>query len=316
MSDAPPAEASRLLAERAAARARADWSRADALRDELRRLGWEPVDGPAGSRLRPALPVEPAGETGYVRSRDLVSLLDQPATVELSLVTLVEDAPEDLERLAAGLRAHRPSLAWELLTVANATAEDPRPAVADLPATMLRTAARLGWADAVNLGLRRTRGAVIVLLDGSVEPVGDFTTPLLAAFDDERVGLAGPWGVTSGDGRHFVDAPPGEVDAVLGYCLAARRQALAAVGGFDRRFRWYRNADLDLSFAVRAAGWRAVSTGPLPLVRHEHRAYAALPPEERDRLSRRNFYRFLERWGRRPDLLLHPDAAPTSSGRR
>ena len=115
--------------------------------------------------------------------------------------------------------------------------------------------------------------------------------------------------MTSADGREFVEAPPGEVDAVEGYCLAIRREALRAVGGFDRRFRFYRNADLDLSFAVRDAGWRAVRTEPLPLARHEHRGWTSLPEEERDRLSKRNFYRFLDHWGDRPDLLLHPDAA-------
>ena len=107
----------------------------------------------------------------------------------------------------------------------------------------------------------------------------------------------------------FVEAPPGEVDAVEGYCLAIRREALRAVGGIDRRFRFYRNADLDLSFAVRDAGWKAVRTEPLPLVRHEHRGWTSLPDEERDRLSKRNFYRFLDHWGDRRDLLLHPDAA-------
>jgi GT2 family glycosyltransferase len=94
------------------------------------------------------------------------------------------------------------------------------------------------------------------------------------------------------------------VDAVEAYCLAMRRAALREVRGFDHRFRFYRNADLDLSFAVRDRGWRAVRTAPLPLERHEHRGYAELPVEERDRLSRRNFYRFLKHWGDRRDLLL------------
>ena len=152
-------------------------------------------------------------------------------------------------------------------------------------------------------------GEVIVLLDTSLEPRGDWLTPLLTALAAPDVGLAGGWGVTSADGRTFEEAPPGDVDAVEGYCLALRREALQRVGGFDRRFRWYRNADLDLSFAVRAAGWRAVRTEPLALERHAHRAWEAVPPDERDRLSRRNFYRFLDHWRDRPDLLLHPDPA-------
>jgi GT2 family glycosyltransferase len=168
---------------------------------------------------------------------------------------------------------------------------------------VLRLTARLGWADAANLGLRRARGAVIVLLDASVEPRGEFLAPLLRAFDDPAVGLAGPWGMSSGDGRHFEDAGPGAVDALQAYCLAVRREALAAVGGFDQRFRFYRNADLDLSFAIRDRGWTAVAVDGLPLERHEHRGWSSVPPDERERLSKRNFYRFLDHWGRRPDLL-------------
>jgi GT2 family glycosyltransferase len=144
------------------------------------------------------------------------------------------------------------------------------------------------------------------LLDTSIEPTGDFLAPLLAAFNDPSIGIAGGWGVRSGDAREFADAPAGEVDAVEGYCLAVRRAALRAVRGFDRRFRFYRNADLDFSFAVRDAGWRALRTEPLPVERLEHRGFASLPEAERDRLSKRNFYRFLEHWGDRRDLLLEP----------
>jgi GT2 family glycosyltransferase len=191
--------------------------------------------------------------------------------------------------------------------VANAPAPAPdalpEEAVADLPASVLRTTARLGWTDAANLGLRRTRGEVLMLLDASVEPQGDFLADLLAAFHDPSVGLAGPWGMASADGRHFEDAGPGTVDAVQAYCLAIRREALAAVGGFDQRFRFYRNADLDLSFAIRDRGWTAVAVDGLPLRRHEHRGWSSVPDGERDRLSKRNFYRFLDHWGHRPDLL-------------
>jgi hypothetical protein len=41
----------------------------------------------------------------------------------------------------------------------------------------------------------------------------------------------------------------------------------------------------------------------LPLVRHEHRGWTSLRRGERDRLSRRNFYRVLARFRDRTDLL-------------
>jgi GT2 family glycosyltransferase len=304
-----PEEVRALLAERTEARAQRDWSRADALRDRLHALGWEPQDAAGESTARPILPSQPA-DTGFARAEDLVSLLDEPATVDTSIQVLAEDHPDDLTRFLTGLEAYPPSATHELIAVANAPSFDLDALLAErsISATVLRTAQRLGWADARNLGLRRSRGEITLVVDTSLEPTGDFVTTLLAAFEDERVGIAGGWGVRSEDGRQFDEAEPGDVDAVEAYCLALRRGALREVRGFDQRFRFYRNADLDLSFAVRDRGWRAVRTASLPLRRHEHRGYAALADDERDRLSRRNFYRFLKRWGDRHDLLLsHAD---------
>lgn len=303
-----PDEVRRLLDERSEARAARDWQRADDLRDRIAAQGWEVQDGPRGSTARPLLPAE-AVPTGYADASALASLLDEPASVAASVQLVAEDHAGDLLRTLAGLAAHPPVGGWELMVVANAPTFEIDPILrAGLPVepVVVRTSERLGWADARTLGMRRSLGEVTVLLDTSVEPTGDFLAPLLETFDDPGVGIAGGWGVTSGDGRSFDDAPPGEVDAVEGYCLAVRRAALRAVGGFDRRFRFYRNADLDFSFAVRDAGWRAIRTPPLPLERHEHRGWTSLPNAERDRLSKRNFYRFLEHWGDRMDLLLHP----------
>jgi GT2 family glycosyltransferase len=299
LPDALPAEVARLLAERNDARRARDWVRADALRDELAAHGWEPQDGPTGSTARPILATEP-GET-----------IDAAATADASIQLLAEDDSDDLRRFLHGLAAHPPDASWELLLVANAPSFDADAVLGEVAfpvaPTVVRRDERLGWADARTLGMRRSQGEITILLDTSLEPTGDFVAPLLAAFADPSVGIAGGWGVTSRDGREFVDAPPGEVDAIEAYCLALSREALRAVGGFDRRFRFYRNADLDLSFAVRDAGWRAVRTPPLPFRRHEHRGWGSLPEAERDRLSKRNFYRFLDHWGTRRDLLLHPD---------
>jgi GT2 family glycosyltransferase len=298
-SDVLPSDVVRLLEERTRAREARDWARADVIRDELRDMGWQIEDGPGGSTARPILTAPEAGGD---------SPLDRPATVAASLQVTAEDHPDDLVRFLGGLRAFPPAVAWELIVVANAAPVDVEELVRSAPLpvepAILEAEGRLGWADARTLGLRHSAGEVTVLLDTSLEPTGDFVTPLLAAFDDPGVGIAGGWGVTSADGREFEDSPPGEVDAIEAYCLAIRRQALRAVGGFDPRFRFYRNADLDLSFAVRDAGWRAIRTHPLPLTRHEHRGWSSVTAEERDRLSRRNFYRFLDHWGDRPDLLL------------
>jgi hypothetical protein len=72
----------------------------------------------------------------------------------------------------------------------------------------------------------------------------------------------------------------------------------------DPRDRYYRNADLDYSFAVRALGRRAVRV-PVPAERHRHRGWHDTEPATRDRASRKNYDRFLKRWRARTDLLTH-----------
>jgi GT2 family glycosyltransferase len=246
------------------------------------------------------LPTAPTA-TGYARPEDLASLLDEPASCDATVVLLADDHPDDLVRCVTALDADRSTASRELIVVANDPTFDVRGVVPD-DSVVLMTTARLGWADAANLGMRRSRGSVVVLMDTSLEAGDGFLDGLLAAFEDDRVGIAGPFGLVTDDGRHFEESVAGPVHAVEGYCLALRREALRVVGGFDPHFRYYRNADIDLSFAVRDAGWLATVV-ELPVRRHEHRGWSDLADDERERLSKRNFYRFLKHWGDRRDLL-------------
>jgi hypothetical protein len=88
--------------------------------------------------------------------------------------------------------------------------------------------------------------------------------------------------------------------------MAFRRDDAAERGPVDERFRFYRNLDIWWSLVLRDEGEgrpprRAVALD-LPLVRHEHRGWSSLPEAERDRLSKRNFYRIIDRFGTRRDL--------------
>ena len=151
---------------------------------------------------------------------------------------------------------------------------------------------------------------MVVIADGSVEATGDVLTPLIRAMDDLTVGVTGPFGIVTDDLREFRPSEGPEVDAVEGYVLAFRRELIEAGVAFDPKFRFYRTADIEFSFQVKARGLRATVT-PVPIRRHEHRMWTATPEEERARLSRRNFYRFLDRWRGRTDLLVKPPP-PTS----
>jgi GT2 family glycosyltransferase len=144
-----------------------------------------------------------------------------------------------------------------------------------------------------------------VLFDTSLEFSGDLLGALVGALDDPAVAVAGPFGLATSDLRDYEERTVGDVAAVQGYCLAARRTDLASVGGFRESFAFYRNADIDLSLRLRTVGGavrRAVAMGAEHCRRHLHRAWEATPEAERAELSRRNMRRVHKRFGERTDL--------------
>jgi hypothetical protein len=308
---------------RARAREARDWGEADRLRSEIEAAGWKVVDRGTDFALTPAAPPDVADgdRIRYGSSRSVPSRLDQPPAGLATVVLLATDWPDDLARTLDGLRAGSPpgtsivivadgpSPAQETTLAEIEAAEGT--AAGDRPIEVIRTSERLGHAAAANIGLRRASGPIAILLDTSVEPAGDVVTPLVRALDDPTVAVTGGWGIVSRDLRTFEDAPPGDVDAIEGYCQAFRRADYAARGPLDEHFRFYRNLDIWWSLVLRDAPdggppRRAVSLDGLPLRRHEHRGYTSLPDAERDRQSKRNFYRILDRFRDRRDLLTRP----------
>jgi hypothetical protein len=302
-----PDEIRRLAEERRAARERRDWAAADALRDRLAGAGWQVADTPEGPVLTP-LPAPPPADRPIDPAR-LRPMWEEPDRHAASVVMHVTGWPDDVARAVAALDAGAGGVDHEVVIVADGCAPEDLAALAALarageqggPRTVLPVEPALGFGAAMNLAMGQATGAAVVWLDAHVEAEGDLLTPLLAALRRPGVGLAGGWGVVTTDLREFAAAEGPEVDAVEGYLLALPRPVAAQVQ-VDPGFRWYRNADLDYSFAVRALGNRAVVVD-VPAKRHRHRGWHETAEADRDRLSRRNFRRFLDRWRDRTDLL-------------
>ncbi len=299
--------------DRAAARAAGDWAEADRLRAEIEAAGWKIRDSGTDFALTPAAPPDEVdgGRVRYGSSASVPSRFDDAPVGAATIVLIATDWPDDLARTLAALQAHAVA-GTTVVIVADAPSEAQAAAldlsVSDHATEVVWTSARLGHAAATNVGLRRAFGPIVILLDPSLEPTGDFVTPLIAVLDDPTVAVAGGWGITSTDLRSFEDAPAGDVDAVEGYCMAFRRDDAATRGPLDERFRFYRNLDIWWRLVLRDAGEgepsrRAIRIDGLPIERHEHRAYTSLPDDERDRQSKRNFYRIIDRFGWRRDLL-------------
>jgi GT2 family glycosyltransferase len=296
----PPPDLAGLLDLRQAARERRDYATADTIRDQLREAGWLVRDTPDGPELTPAPPyltLDPAAAPPR---------WDEPDRYEVSVVVHVAGWPEDVARATRALAANHRHLGYEVLLVEDGAGEATGRALEDLARVdphlrVLHLDPAVGFGAAMNLAMGQALGRVLVWLDPHVEATGDLLGPLLAALAQPGAGLAGGWGVTTTTMLEFEADDGPEVDAIEGYLLAVPR-ALAARVGVDPKDRYYRNADLDYSFAVRALGYRATRV-QVPASRHRHRGFHDTDPGERDRASRKNYDRFLGRWKGRTDLL-------------
>ena len=315
-----PEEILSLAHARAAAREARDWAEADRLRAAIEAAGWKVTDHGTDFALTPAAPpdVVEGSHVRYGASANVPSRLEEPPIGLATIVLIATDWPDDLARALEALRRSVPD-GTSVVVVADAPSEAQAAALeamtadsaatAGPPTDVVWTSERLGHGAALNAGIRRASGPVVVVMDTSVEPTGDIVTPLVRALDVPTVAVAGGWGIVSRDLRKFEDAPPGDVDAIEGYLAAFRRSDYLERGPLDERFRFYRNLDIWWSLALRDEGEgsaprRAVSLDGLPVVRHEHRGWTSLPDEERDRQSKRNFYRIIDRFGSRRDLLV------------
>ena len=293
-----PDQVRALAAERAERRAAKDFAAADSLRGRIADLGYRVVDGPEGATFEP---IEPTGRPRR-RPVDIESLLDEPPSFDLSVHWVVEGWPEDVVRALAAFRANEAGRAVQYV-VSDLTDTEAERYGHGVEVIALEPDS--GWGAARNAGLKRSRGGVVLAVDASIEPTGEVFGPLLRALEDPTIGVCGPFGISTNDLHEFHDSPGPDVDAIEGYLMAFRRDVLRDIGLFDGWFRWYRVADIECSFRIKDAGMRAVVVDA-PVTRHEHRVYHSTAPAERDRLSKRNYYRFLERFRGRFDLLVEP----------
>jgi hypothetical protein len=332
MASAAPEPIVALARARADARARRDWAEADRLRADIDAAGWKVVDEGLSFRLVPSHPadVEIAGRTRYGRSATVPSRLDAPAAGVATLVLLAGEDPNEVARSVAAAREHAPE-GTELVVVGDA----PSPAVeaaleaavtaageADArPIDLVLTSEPLGRAASANAGIRRAGAPLVVLLGPGARPAGDVVTPLVRALDDPGVAVAGSCGIATRDLRHLEAAGPGGVDAVDPTCLAFRRADYLVRGPLDERLRTDEYLSLWWSLVLRDEGAgrpprRAVCLDRLPLARgatvdddageRPRPASAAA----RDRATKRDYYRVLERFGGRADLIGATPARP------
>ena len=302
-----PADILALSHERDMLRRKGQYDRADVLKRQIEEAGYAIKDNPHGAHLIILPSIEVDGNV-YRTARQLPSLLDEADTCLFSVNVLARDSFEQTQRCLQSVLRFAGSYDIEIVLVDNASRDELSIWAAvlehsDSRVRVLRISRTTGEAEARNIGLKQSRGRYILLLDSSVEFTGDVFTPLAKTLENDSIGITGLHGLHTDDLRHFEESQSLNVEAVDKLCMAFRRNLLKKVGFFDEGYRFPYYMDIDFNFAVRDSGAEIVVTPNLPVTCYPVLHHAGLSDAEQTRLTKRNFYRFLEKWGDREDLL-------------
>ena len=308
--------------QRSAMREQVNYANADSMRTELATSGYVVQDTPGATRIRPKTPLEQLEERWHwvSSSREVESALDAPDLYEFSFILNAYNYVDDVRRCVTAMRASATGRRAEIIVIDNGSTDETAEWLEeyqgqDADFRVVHCDHVIGDAAGKNIGLKLSRGKYVVILDASTEITGDVLGPIQQQLSDETVGIFGPYGLTTDDMQHFhEEVERGEADAMQAYCMAFRREAVTRVGLMHEGFRFYRNLDIDYCFQFKEKGYRVVADSSLPMVRHEHRQWTELDDGQRDELSRKNFGRFLRRWGNRPDLLISAGARGFETG--
>jgi cysteinyl-tRNA synthetase len=312
------------LDRRANSRREMDYAASDDLRSQLASTGYLVQDRPGLTLIRPKTDIEQRQEVweAISASREVGSLLDSPPQYDFTFVLNAYNYVEDVRRCVASMLEYSQGYSAEIIVVDNGSSDGTAEWLEEFKRAhdnvrVVHCDHVIGDAAGKNIGLKQSLGRNIIVLDASAEIVGDILGPIAERLADESVGIFGPYGLTTDDMQHFhEEVEHGDADAMQAYCMAFRRSAMIDVGLMRENFRFYRNLDIDYSFQFKDKGYRIFTDISLPMVRHEHRQWTELDDNQRDELSRKNFGRFLKRWGNRPDLLITSGARGFETGFR
>jgi GT2 family glycosyltransferase len=166
--------------------------------------------------------------------------------------------------------------------VVNDGSSDRTPAIVGEYDVRLISTENRGLSSARNTGWQAATGEIVAYLDDDAYPDPDWLTHLAAMFlRSSHVGVGGPNIAPPGDGKiaKCVALAPGnpthvmltdrEAEHIPGCNMAFRREALAAIGGFDPRFR-VAGDDVDVCWALRERGG-TLGFSPAAVVWHHRR---------------------------------------------
>ena len=246
-------------------------------------------------------------------------------------VVINYEAGSALARCVRSLLADTSTGTAPQVVVVDNGSSDGSAAAVEQEVRVLDPGANLGYARAANLGIAATDAPVVAVCNADLEVDRGTASAILARLDAEPdLAAAGPM-MRNPDGTIYPSARcvprlrdavghgilglvwptnpftrryrqldadphrPRDVDWVSGAAIWLRRDAIAAVGGWDERYFMYAE-DIDLCWQLRRAGWR-IAYEPGGRVTHVQGASTAKHPYRMIAEHHRSVLRFAaKRW--------------------
>ena len=312
------AQAAELAAQRATARAERDFARADSLRQHITDLGFVVLDSADGWSLQ-AMP--DAGLSGPTASPETADASGDGSPLgsgaKTLAVVIVNGWPEDADACARALLLHEPDVHLLIVSVTDdaevaswarrlADANPQRCSAICLPATGDH------WGAVLCAVIQRCAATCIAVLDASTVITGPALTQCCDVIEREQAAAAGWRGadVDRADNWRSVTAVDGDADVLLSYLMVVPT-SIATAALPSPKARFYRNADLEWSLAIRRWWYeqhgepaRLVALGDsLPATQGRHHGYHDTAAEFRDRESRATYNRLLADFRGRDEIL-------------
>jgi len=254
---------------------------------------------------------------------------DQPAAADLAIVIVCHDDRDDLGRCLESLFATAPAVSHQVVVVDNASTDGSVEMIGRRwpNVLILENKDNLGFARAVNRGIRTTSSELVLLLNPDTLPNGKAIDALAAGLRAQPEAAAAGPRIVDGDGRPEISWWPHlgpfaewslrrlrhayergarranrrveqltsrrrEVGWLTGACLMVRRQAAVAAGLMDESYFLYFD-DVDLCAALRAAGGRILFLPDTEIVHLRGRTVGRRPQAtaRHYRASQLHFYR-------------------------
>ncbi len=223
----------------------------------------------------------------------------------VSIVIVNWNTRELLRRCLESVYSTVPPVAFDAAVVDNASEDGSAEIVAERfpQAALIRSASNLGFAAGSNLGIQRSKGEYILLLNADTELLPGSVSRMIEFMNlHPRAGLVGPKlvgpdGTLQENGRRlpgllrevlsitqlyklfrgWFDRTMGygrenfgvvaRVDEVCGACMFVRKSAVDEVGLLDERFFMYYE-EVDWCFRMKKAGWEVYYEPRSQVVHH------------------------------------------------